>query len=185
MIEPLTENAIRAYAAERGFHQTTLERWLALAPVDAAALWDLTRELRLGENQAGDLWEWAEEIAARDRTTIAAVFADATVAGGGAKAGRGERLKAIKSALRRRRFPALVAAEERIAALVRTLGLPRSVRLVVPEHLEGDDIRVEIVARDADGLRAAAEALARAASTSTCEDIFELLSDPPEPTRRS
>lgn len=184
MIDAAIEAAIRAYAAERGFQQTTLERWLALAPADAAAVWDLTRELRLGENQVDDLWKWAEEIAARDRTSIAAVLADVTAVVAG-KGGRNERLKAIKSALRRRRFPALVAAEERIASLVRTLGLPRSVRLTVPEHLEGDDIRVEIVARDAAGLRAAAEALARAASTSTCEDIFELLSDPPEPTRRS
>lgn len=184
MIDAHVEKAIRAYVAERGFHPTTLERWLELAPADAAALWELTRELRLGENQARDLWEWAEEIAARDQTSVAVVLADAIAAAGG-KGGRNERLKAIKSALRRLRFPALVAAEDRIATLVRALDLTRDVRLTVPEHLEGDEIRVEIVARDAAGLRAAADDLVRAASTSACEEIFDLLSDPLEPRRRS
>jgi hypothetical protein len=183
MIDPQTEKAIRAYAAERGFHPTTLERWLVLAPADATALWDLTRDLRLGENQARDLWEWAEETAARDRLSLAAVLAE-VVAAAGRTGGRNERLKAVKSALRRRRYPQLVAAEDRIATLVRQLGLPRTVRFTIPDNLEGDEIRVEIVARNAAALQAAAAEVERAASTSACEEIFELLSDPPEPARR-
>jgi hypothetical protein len=176
MIDSQTESDIRDYASERGFRAATLERWLELASGDAVALWDLTRELRLGENQMRDLWDWSEEIAARDGTSITAVLAHESVKATRMAAGRGERLKALKAALRRLRFPALVQVEDRIATLTRTLGLPRNVRLTVPEYLEGDEIRIEIVAADAASLRAAAEKVASTAATPACEEIFELLS---------
>jgi hypothetical protein len=175
-MDPQIEGDIRTYTGERGFHAATLDRWLALADLDKAALWDLTRQLRLGENQLRDLWVWSEEIAARDETSIATVLAHESVKAARTAAGRAECLKGVKAALRRLRFPALVRAEDRIAALIRALGLPRNVRLILPDHLEGDELRIEIEASDAAALRTAAAALAAAAGTSACEEIFELLS---------
>lgn len=176
MTEQQIDNELRAYAKERGFRGETIQRWLALADEDRASLWDLTRELRLGENQMRDLWDWSEEIAARDATSIAAVLAHPSVKAARAAAGRGERLKGVKAALRRLRFPVLVEVQDRITTLTRTLELPRNVRLIVPEYLEGDEIRIEIVGGDAPSLRAAAEKVASAAATPACEEIFELLS---------
>jgi len=171
---------ISAYANERGFRSATVDRWVALAADDAAALWDLVSALRLGENQARDLWEWGEEIAARDGRTLAAVFAaqplQEALHGSG---GRNDRLKAVKAHLRRLRFPTLARTEDRLEALVGGLGLPRGVKLSLPEFLEGDEVRVEIVARDAKGLQAVATQLANAAATPACEEIFELLSHAP------
>lgn len=175
------EGAIRAYTTERAFHADTCERWLSLAADDAGALWELTQELRLGENQLRDLWQWAEEIAARDRTTLAAVLTGAAVRAARQRpGGRSERLKASKAALRRLRFPGLAKTEDRIAALIAGLDLSPTVRLSVPDFLEGDELRAEIVARDAAGLAAAAHRLAQAAAQPACEEIFELLSEAPE-----
>lgn len=181
MIDGVLENSIRGYAAERGFRPATVARWLALDAPDATALWELARDLRPGENQMRDLWEWAAEIAAREAVSLSQVLSQVMTASG--RGGRNERLKQIKAALRRRRFPLLAAAEERVAARIRDLRLPPGVRVTVPDNLEGDQVRIEFSARSAAALRAAAEAVARAASTAACEEIFELLSDPPEPKR--
>jgi hypothetical protein len=171
---------ICAYANERGFRAASVERWLALAVEDAAALWELVGALRLGENQARNLWEWAEEIAARDGTTMAKVLtAEAFRAALHGSGGRNDRLKAVKAHLRRRRFPTLARAEDRLAALIADLELPSGVKLSLPEFLEGDEVRVEIVAADAKSLLAAANRIAAAAATPACEEIFELLSEAP------
>lgn len=176
---------ICVYSNERGFHAATVDRWLALPAQDAAALWDLISGLRLGENQARDLWDWSEEIAARDGTTMAAVLATEVVRSAlRGSGGRNDRLKAVKACLRRLRFPNLARAEDRLATLIGSLALPRGVKLFVPEFLEGDEVRVEIVAGDAKSLHAAASQIAAAADTPACEEIFELLSGATEPSER-
>jgi len=175
------ERQIRAYASERRFHSETVDRWLAKADEDVVALWELTRELRLGENQLRDLWDWAEEIAARDRKTIAAVFDSEPVRLAlRSPGGRNDRVKALKSSLRRLRFPSLTKAQDRIGELVASMHLPPAVRFTVPDLLEGDDVRVEIVARNPAALAAAARSLADAASAPACGEIFELLSGTPD-----
>ena len=175
------EREIRAYARERGFHAETIERWVGMSGADARALWELAREMRLGENQLRDLLEWAEEVAARDRTTLAAVFAcDPLRAARQGAGGRNDRLKALKASLRRLRFPTLAKTQDRIGELIAGLDLPPGVRLTVPDFLEGDDVRAEIVARDPASLAAAARRLADAAATPACGEIFELLSEAPE-----
>ena len=177
------EQEIRAYTGERGFHADTVERWIGLDDDGAAALWELTRELRLGENQLRDLWNWSEEIAARDRTTLAAVIGAAPLrAARRGAGGRNERLKAFKTGLHRLRFPRLVETTDRIAELIAGLELPAGVRLSVPDLLEGDEVRAEIVARDPAVLASAARKLAEAAATPACEKIFELLSEGAEST---
>lgn len=177
------ERELRAYGRERGFRADTLERWIGLPPEDAEALWELTREMRLGENQLRDLWEWAEEIAVRDHRTLAAVLASEPLRAARRSAGgRNERLKAFKADLRRLRFPSLAKAEERAAALIANLDLPAGVRLHLPDFFEGDHVRAELIARDAAGLAAAARRLAAAAATPACEEIFELLSEAPDST---
>lgn len=182
-MDEAVERDVRAYATERGFRGETIERWIRLSAEDGAALWELTRELRLGENQLRDLWEWAEEIAARDQRTLAATLAgDSLGAARRAPGGRHERLKAFKMSLRRLRFPSLARAEDRAAALIASLELPAGVRLSVPEFLEGDQVRAEIIASDAASLAAAARRLVDAATSPACEEIFELLSEAPDPS---
>lgn len=176
MTAPSVDAEVRAYAAERKYHPATIDRWLRLASADRAALLELAQELRLGENQLRDLWEWAEEIAQRDGLSLATVLGAEAVAAARRRAvGRSDRLKLVKAALRRLRFPQLAAAEDRLAALVSELGLPPSVRVTAPESLEGDSIRIEIVADSAASLQDSAARLLAAAQSPACAAIFELL----------
>jgi hypothetical protein len=174
-------DTIRTFAHGRRYSTSTLERWLALNASDGLALLELAQELRLGENQLRDLWEWAEEVAQRDHTSLAQVLTLEPVTTPRRSHGvsRNDKLKLIKAALRRLRFPQLAATEEHLAALVRELDLPRNVRVTFPEFLEGDEVRIEIVADSATSLRAAAERLRAAAGAPACAAIFRILEEAP------
>ncbi len=172
--------AIRAYAGARLYSAATIERWLQLVACDGEALLQLATELRLGENQLRDLWDWAEEIAERDGVTLSQVLAAEPLAKARARQlGRNDTLKVIKAALRRLRFPQLAAVEDRMAALIRALRLPPTISITLPEHLEGDQVRIEIVADSPALWRAAATALLAAADTPACAELFRLLSEAP------
>lgn len=180
MSDSALEAAFRAFAAERRYGPSTVDRWLRLVPVDRAAIVELARELRPSENQLRDLWDWAEEIAQHDRSSLAVVLAgEALVAVRRRPISRNDKLKLLKAALRRLRFPQLAGVEDRLAALVRELGLPASVRVVLPDFLEGDTVRVEITAGSAPALRAAAERVLAATQTAACTAIFDLLGEAP------
>jgi hypothetical protein len=172
---------IRAFAHERRYSAPTVKRWLALDPSDGLALLELAQELHLGENQLRDLWEWAEEIAQRDHMSLAQVLALEPVVTPrhSRSVGRNDKLRLIKTALRRLRFPQLAATEERLAALVRQLDLPRNIRMTFPEFLEGDAVRIEIVANSVASLEAAADRLRAAAGAPACTAIFQTLEEAP------
>jgi hypothetical protein len=125
--------------------------------------------------------EWAEEIAQRDHMSLAQVLAREAVAAPqrSRSLGRNDKLRLIKAALRRLRFPQLAATEERLATLVRELDLPRNIRVTFSEFLEGDEIRIEIVADSAASLKAAADRLRAAAGAPACTAIFQILEEAP------
>lgn len=172
--------AIRAYAGARLYSAATIERWLQLAAQDGEALLQLATELRLGENQLRDLWDWAEEIAERDGVTLSQVLAAEPLAKARARQlGRNDKLKVIKAALRRLRFPQLAAVEDRLVTLIRALQLPHSISITLPEHLDGDQVRIEIAADSRTAWQAAATALLAAADTPACAELFRLLDEGP------
>ncbi|HVO25757.1 MAG TPA: hypothetical protein VMW56_19230 [Candidatus Margulisiibacteriota bacterium] len=180
MVDSDVRDRIRAYAGARAYSVATTERWLRLASRDGDALLQLALELRLGENQLRDLWDWAEEIAGRDRLTLRDVLVAQPVAAARARAlGRNDKLTAIKSALRRLRFPQLAAVEDRLGVVIGSLQLPRQVRIVLPVHLEGDQVRIEITVTNANAWRAAAAALLAAADSPACSELFALLGEAP------
>jgi len=172
--------AIRRYAGARMYGAVTTERWLRLPSPDGEALLQLATELRLGENQLRDLWDWAEEIGERDQLTLSRVLSAQPIAAvRTGHLGRNDKLKVIKAVLRRLRFPQLVAVEDRLADLVRTLQLPRNVRISLPEQLEGDQLRIEITADSVAAWRAAASALLAASDTPAGAELFALLGEAP------
>lgn len=180
MTDAAVDQAIRTFTVERKYSAGIVDRWLRLSPVDGAALLDLAQELRLGENQLRDFWEWMEEIAQRDGRSLTQVLAADAIASARQRAvGRNDRVKLIRNVLRRMRFPQLAVTEDRLAALVRELGLPLSIHVTLPEFLEGDAVRIEIVADSARSLCDAAAQLLAAAETPACKALFELLAEAP------
>jgi ribonuclease D len=171
---------VRDFGAARKYGAPALERWLRLSSADGEALLALAQELRLGENQLRDLWDWAEEVAERDGTALRQVLACESIASvRRSSVGRSDKLKRLKAALRRLRLPGLTEVEDRISALVQELHLPANAVCRLPEFLEGDEVRIEITARNPAELRAAAARLQAAAATQACARIFELLAEAP------
>lgn len=175
--------AIAEFAAERRYGTATLTRWQQLPPADAEALLALAIELRPSENQLRDLWEWAHDVATRDRVPLAQVLISEPLAGICRRPlARSEKLKLVKGALRRLRFPRLAAAEAALVEHVRTLALPRGVHVQFPEFLEGDEVRIEFVARTLAEWAETARALLAAAQHPSCAALFDTLADPPDPS---
>lgn len=143
------------YARGKRLSAATLARWQAWPSDDRAALLSLVQDLRCGENHVKDLLDWLTEIAQRDACSIADVLAaDAPRRAATQPGSRTDRLKAVKAALRKRRFPLLTRLEENTRHAVRALDLGRSVRISFPESFEGDEVTINLTARSVDELRA-------------------------------
>ena len=176
MIDPRLDASFRAFAAARRYGQATLDRWARLDGEDAAALLRLIEDLRPGENQLRDVWDWSDDVAARDGIALAQVLDEEPVVAARRRAvSRNDKLKLVKHALRRLRFPQLAATEDRLADLIRALALPRTVRVTLPDFLEGDTVRVEITAGNVAALQAAAAALLTEEARQGWERVFGVL----------
>ena len=172
----MSEDRVRSYAQAKRFSRATVERWLARPACDRDALLDLAVRLRLGENQVRDLFDLLEDIAARSGTAPGEVLASSavssTLSGG---LGRNEAIKALKSVLRRLRYPKLSEIEERLAALGKSLRLPAGAVISFPQHLEGEHVSVTLRAASPAELRAQAAALALAVGRIEIDEMFRLL----------
>ena len=110
-----------------------------MAPEVAETLASLFVALRFGLNKQREVVELLEEIARRERRSLAEVLDEPDLAAllgdaNGDRALKGQRLRA---ALRRRRFPALTAAERRFEVLRRRLPLTPEAQLLAPAGFEG------------------------------------------------
>jgi hypothetical protein len=172
----MSESAVCAFADARRFAAATRARWLAQAPADREVLLALATRLHLGENQFRDLLDDLTAIAARQGTDLAAIVRAPTVEGVLARPlGRNEAIKALKAALRRLRYPQLVGAEQRLAALAKQLRLPAGVRVELPENLDGEQVMLTLRAGSATDLRAQATAVARALQGAALDEMFAVL----------
>lgn len=139
---------ITTYAQEKHLSARTLARWQTWAADDQAAFLSLVQTLQIGENHIRDLLDWLEEIRLRDGVTVCDVLARPEIARPlAAQLGRNDRLKAVKEALRKVRYPRLSRLEEKVRAAVKALDLGGRVRVSFPSVLEGDEMTIEIKAR--------------------------------------
>ncbi|MDH3444278.1 MAG: hypothetical protein OEN50_10175 [Deltaproteobacteria bacterium] len=168
---------VREYAEARGFHPQTIARWLALTPAASAALCRIAVALKISENHIRDLMDWLEEIALRDGCTIDKVLADKSVtdAETDPRLGRADKLKRIKEAIRRRRFPRLAQTEDALRRRIAELKLHPAILLSAPPGLEGGRLRVEFSAASQEDLKRRVAKLADAADKDATRDIFALL----------
>ena len=173
----MSDERIRDYAKEKGFHPQTLARWLHWEPQDRDALCGLAVGLKIGENHLRELMDWLEEIALRDRCGIHQLLTqkEMTDIGSDPRLGRADKLKRIKEQIRRLRFPRLSRIEDTIRARTQELKLPPAVRLSVPFGLEGGKLRVEISASTAQELKKLISQLAEAADRDSIKEIFRML----------
>ncbi len=159
----LSDEAIRQWGAARHLPEAQLTRWLGLAANDRAALMEIAEALRLRTGQLVMAFELLEEIALRERTTVAGIVAlddiRRIVEGAGSAPGRARQLL---DALRAKRFPRLQRMADRLASEIAALGLPGGIKVVLPKDLSSDEVRIEIRAHGSEDLRSLIDVVAQA-----------------------
>jgi hypothetical protein len=167
---------IPAYAQAKRLTPQTLARWQAWTEADQEALFALVYELQLGENHLKDFLDWCEECVLRDGGTIAALLARSEIHQPlTAKLSRNDKLKAVKEALRKVRYPRLSRLEEDLRGAVKALDLGGRVRILLPPSLEGDEVTVEIKARNVQELNDSLEQVRRRLAEGAIQRVFELM----------
>lgn len=173
---PSLAEQVTAYAQEKHLHTQTLARWQAWQEDDQAAFLALAQDLQLGENHLRDFLNWLEEIAVRDGGTIRDLLARPEVRRPlDAKLARNDKLKAVKDALRKVRYPRLSRLEEDLRAAVKALDLSGRVRVSFPPAYEGDEVTVEIKARNVKELGDSLARLRQRLDEGTFQQVFDLL----------
>ena len=156
------DTQIRMLAAERRLPPSHLARWLAMDPASRAAMLEIARVIRLRTGQLMTALETLEEIAVRERVTVAGVLDRPEIrriAGGAGSAP--SRASALLEALRTLRYPLLRKMQEQIRSEVAALKLPRGISIALPNELGSDEFTVSLRVRSAAELTRLLEALDR------------------------
>jgi hypothetical protein len=176
MMDTALAEQIFTYAQQKRLSPQTLARWQAWTEPDQAALFAFVYELQLGENHLRDFLDWCEECVLRDGGTIAELLARSEIRQPlTAKLGRNDKLKAVKEALRKLRYPRLSRLEEDLRAAVKALDLGGRAQVLFPPSLEGDEITVEIKARNVKELDESLARLRRRMEDGGLQRLFDLL----------
>ena len=169
---------IAAYAQRKRLSGTTLARWQAWPGTDRAALLFLLQDLQCGENHLKDLLDWLEEIAARDEQTIADILERRELRRARATPGsRNDKLKAVKTALRKIRYPRLTRLEENVRQAVKALDLGRAGQVSFPPDFEGDEVTVTLTARDVHALQDGLSQLQQRLDDGRFQRVFDALDE--------
>jgi hypothetical protein len=172
------EAQLAAYAQRKHLSPATSDRWQAWQVGDRAALLTCAEELQLGENQLKDFLDWLEEIALRDETAIQAVLGQREIRTALTTRGsRNDKLKAVKTALRKMRYPRLTQLEASARAAVKALDLGRSVQILFPPAFEGDEITVTFHARNTQELQERLSRLQQRVDDGSFQRMFDVLDE--------
>jgi ParB family transcriptional regulator, chromosome partitioning protein len=111
----------------------------ALDPAQATAVAGLLRRLGAGLNKQREILQLVLEISRRDGTPLRKVVSDPLLLSAMESAGGDSNrvTQSVRRFLRRRRFPAIDAAERKFEGLRRTLALGDGLRLDPPRDFEG------------------------------------------------
>lgn len=171
-------DSLTSYAQQKRLSAQTLARWRAWDEADQHALLTLAQELQLGENHLRDFLDWLEEIMLRDGGSIAAVVDQFDIQRLLAnKQSRNNKLKAVKDALRKLRYPYISRLEEALREGVKGLDFGRRVNVTFPPAFEGGEVTFEIKVRNVNDLTDSLSRLQRRIDDESLQRIFDLLDE--------
>ena len=174
----LLADQLVAYAQEKRFSAQTLQRWQSWKEEDRAALLVVAKALQLNENQLRDFLDWLEEIVTRDGVAVRDLLGRVDLQHPlRANLSRNDKLKAVKEALRKIRYPRLSRLEDDLRAAVKALDLGSRVRISFPAALEGDEITVEIKARSVQELGSSLVTMQQKLADGSLRRVFELMDE--------
>lgn len=173
---PTLPEQIVAYAQQKRLSGQTLARWQAWGEENQTALLTLAEELQLSENHLRDFLDWLEEILLRDGGAMHDILSRPELRRAlDAKLARNDKLKAVKDALRKVRYPRLSLLEENLRAAIKELDLGQRVRVSFPPALEGDEVTIEIKARNVKELADSLTRLRQRLDEGAAQQLFDLL----------
>ena len=165
-------------AEDRRLPATHLERWLSFDDASRGEFLALARKVRFRTGQLVTALELLEEIAVRERITVAEVLSRDEIRRVADGSGSGPaRASSFIEALRKIRFPRLRAMQERLRAEVAALKLPRGISVDLPKELGSDELTVSLRVRSADDLGRLVAALNR--SSAGLARIVEMIGGEP------
>ncbi len=171
----MVETDLETYAERRHLRSATVERIRGLGEESCRAVLGLAVPLAMNDNNLRDVLDLLEDIAARQGSSVARVLEREDIAALRRRdMGRSDRIREVKSCLRRLRYPQLSEALLRIERLRGDLALPRCVGLELPENLEGDELTVTLKVSSAEQLRETVAAMGRAFERAEVDTIFSL-----------
>jgi len=169
---------IASYAQEKRLSAQTVQRWQSWPEQDRAAFFLVAKELQLNDNQLRDFLDWLEEIVARDGGTVQDILARTELQRPlESKLSRSDKLKAVKETLRKIRYPRLAQLEEDLRVAIKALDLGNRVRVSFPPALEGNEITLEIKARNVQEIRDNLMQLQQKLEAGSLQRVFELLDE--------
>ena len=154
--------SIRELVAARRVPDSHLVRWLKMDAPSRIAFLDIARGLRLRTGQIVTALDTLDEIAVRERTTIAATLDRPEIrrlANGSGSAPA--RASALLEALRAFRYPRLKQMQLQLRGQISALKLPRGISIDLPKDLGSDELTLSLRVKSADELTRLVEALDR------------------------
>jgi hypothetical protein len=147
---------------------------MSLGAEDRLKINELFTTLKWSFNQQWEAIQWIMEIASREGRSIEEVINDREVTEilHSNRMSNPQKLKAIVEALKKRRFPSLMKAENEFRKGISALPLPERVKIIPPRSFEGIDYRLEIVFSKGKELREKLEELSRLSSLEKITDFW-------------
>lgn len=143
---------------------------------ERGALAEVVAALRPSTHHLGDALDWLDDIAARDGARPAAALAAPTLRAALAGSGSApDRWKRWKEALRRLRYPRLVAREQAFREAARALDLGRGAAIVPPSDLEGSVVTLTLRLASNDDVTSLVERLVNAQRSGAWSRLFDAL----------
>ncbi|MDY6990912.1 MAG: hypothetical protein SWQ30_22960, partial [Thermodesulfobacteriota bacterium] len=132
-----------------------------LPPEEATAFFQVLEGLKLSQNKQREIIRLAQEIAIREDLGSAQVLqsTDLRAILDSHELNRNEKGAMLRAYLKRRRFPALVKAEEKVLKELKALKLNEYVRITPPPYFEGDSYTLSMTFKNLEGFHQRRETL--------------------------
>ena len=145
---------------------------------DRSVLVDLfTQQLSPNRNTARRIAQNAVAAAVARAVPIVRILSEALNASVREDRSGPQNIAALDRALYRMRYPVLSQAQQKAEQEVVELGLPKTIRVALPPHLEGGRIEFSVSAKSIEEIRSAAVALEQAISQGGLEKLFRRIGE--------
>jgi hypothetical protein len=149
------EKKLQEYLVQETLSLSAARYFLHLDPEGQRAILPVLEALRPGENRVKEIISFLHEVSLRDGVPVSSLLASDEIKKilDDQEAPRPQRIKQLRKAIKRMRFPRLTAMEERFADYKRSLSLPPQLSFYPPPFFEGEEFRMELRFKDFSAFR--------------------------------